>query len=174
MEWFCGCLPAFSSSSTLPSPGEEGGRGGGRRGWEEGESQGRGEQGWKPRVTDSFCLDFPICTMGLHCLHFDLFILAVLGLCSHMQVFSGCGVQSSHCHSFSCYGAPALGARAQWLWCRGLVAPRHVGSSCTRDGTHVPCIERQILNHWTTRQAPLHSFFFNRYLHVRPCSECSA
>ena len=33
----------------------------------------------------------------------------------------------------------------------GLVALRHVGSSPTRYRTHVPCIGRQILNHWTTR-----------------------
>ena len=69
-----------------------GSQGWGKGGWEEGESQGRGEPGWKPGVTDSFCLDFPICTMGLHCLPFYLFIylfiLAVLGPCSHMQVFS--------------------------------------------------------------------------------------
>jgi len=32
------------------------------------------------------------------------------------------------------------------------VAPRHVGSSQTRDQTRVPCIGRQILNHWTTRE----------------------
>ena len=30
-----------------------------------------------------------------------------------------------------------------------LVAPRQVGSSQTRDPTGVPCIARQILNHWT-------------------------
>ena len=34
-----------------------------------------------------------------------------------------------------------------------LVALRHVGSSQTRDRTSVPCIERQILNNWTTREA---------------------
>ena len=38
----------------------------------------------------------------------------------------------------------------QKLWCTGLVALWHVGSSWTRDGTHVPCIGRQILNPWTT------------------------
>ena len=35
-------------------------------------------------------------------------------------------------------------AQAQWLWCAGLVAPRHVGSSRTRARTCVPCIGRQI------------------------------
>ena len=28
-------------------------------------------------------------------------------------------------------------------------------SSPARDPTHVPCIGRQVLNHWTTREAPL-------------------
>ena len=34
-----------------------------------------------------------------------------------------------------------------------LVAPWYVGSSSTRDPTHVACIVRQILNHWSTREA---------------------
>ena len=42
-----------------------------------------------------------------------------------------------------------------------------IGSSCNkeenwlflaRDQTHVPCIRRQILNHWTTREVPTTSF----------------
>ena len=45
-------------------------------------------------------------------------------------------------------------AQAQ-LWSVDLVAPWHVRSSGTRDETGVPCIARQILNHWTTREAPL-------------------
>ena len=35
-----------------------------------------------------------------------------------------------------------------WPWgMRGLTSPR-------RDGTHTPCIGRQSLNHWTTREVP--------------------
>ena len=34
----------------------------------------------------------------------------------------------------------------------------HVGSSHTRDQTHVPCIGRQIPNHWTTREAQIWLF----------------
>ena len=41
----------------------------------------------------------------------------------------------------------------------GLVAPWHKGSSGTRDQTCVPCIDRQILNHWTTRDIPQYMFF---------------
>ena len=39
------------------------------------------------------------------------------------------------------------------LWCLGLTVPWHEGSSRTRDWTSVSCIARQILNHWTTREA---------------------
>ena len=83
-----------------------------------------------------------------------------------------CGARASHCGGFSCCGARALGAQASvvvarglsscgsWalecrlssLWCTGLVAPWHVGSSRTRARTRVPCIGRQILNHCTTRE----------------------
>jgi len=43
----------------------------------------------------------------------------------------------------------------------GLVAPPHVGSSQTRDGTYVPCIGRWILNHWTTREVQ-HWLYLNK------------
>ena len=46
------------------------------------------------------------------------------------------------------------------MWRKGLVAPRHVGSSRTRDRTCVPCIGRQILNHCATREA-LNKLFLN-------------
>ena len=42
------------------------------------------------------------------------------------------------------------GAQAQQLWCTGLVALQHVGSSQTRDRTR---IVRWMLNQWTTREA---------------------
>ena len=50
-------------------------------------------------------------------------------------------------------GFSSCGAWAQWLWCMGLVAPRHVGSSWTRAQTRVPSIGRWILNDHTTREA---------------------
>ena len=49
---------------------------------------------------------------------------------------------------------------SQYLWHTGLAALRHLGSSWTRDRTHVSCIGRQILYHWTTREAPSSIFFF--------------
>ena len=84
-----------------------------------------------------------------------------------------CGARASHCGGFSCCGAQALGTWASVVEARGLsscgsqalerrlsscgvgsVALRHVGSSWTRVRTHVPCIGRQILNPWTTREVP--------------------
>ena len=49
----------------------------------------------------------------------------------------------------------SAGSRGHWLqWSQltVLVAPQHVGSSLTRDWICVPCISRQILKHWTTRE----------------------
>ena len=43
--------------------------------------------------------------------------------------------------------------RAQQPWHTGSAALRHVRSSRTRDRTCVPCIARQILSHWATREA---------------------
>ena len=76
-----------------------------------------------------------------------------------------CGARASHCRGFSCCrGLQARGlqqlwfvgsrAQAQQLWCTGLLAPRHVGSSRTRARTHVPCIGRWILNHCATQGSP--------------------
>ena len=39
-------------------------------------------------------------------------------------------------------GSPGSGAQAQQLWQMSLVFPWHVGSSQTRDGTHVSCFGR--------------------------------
>ena len=54
-------------------------------------------------------------------------------------------------------------AQAQQLWRMGLVSPRHVGSSRTRDGTRVPCIGRWILNHCATREAHRFRFYIQVY-----------
>ena len=39
-------------------------------------------------------------------------------------------------------------ARDQCMWYTDVVVSRHVGSSLTRDWTHIPRTGRQILNHW--------------------------
>ena len=77
--------------------------------------------------------------------------------CSEWGTLSSCGVWASYCRGFSPCRAQALRVQTQKLWCIGWLSSRHVGSSCTRDQTCVPCIGRQIPNHWTTRevQTPL-------------------
>jgi len=65
-----------------------------------------------------------------------------------------CRVWASHCGGFPCCREQAVGTWAAViaaLGLTGIVVPRHVGSSRIRNQTHVPCIGRQILNHWTTR-----------------------
>ena len=51
---------------------------------------------------------------------------------------------------------PGSRAQAQELWRTVLVPPWHVGSSWTRDRTHVSCTGRWILHHWATREGLLH------------------
>ena len=68
-------------------------------------------------------------------------------------LLSSCSARASHRRGFSCRGAQALGSRAsgaasvqaQQLLFSGLVAPRHVGSSLSRDQTRVSCTGKQIL-----------------------------
>ena len=68
------------------------------------------------------------------------------------RAFSSCGARTSCCSGFSVeHRLWVLGLRQSW--CTGLAVPWNVGSSQTRGRTSVPCIARQILNHWTTREA---------------------
>ena len=54
-----------------------------------------------------------------------------------------------------------LSARGlQELWHMGCVALWHVEVSLTRDWTHISCIGRQTLNHWTTKEVQHISFSF--------------
>ena len=99
--------------------------------------------------------------------------LAVLGLCCCAQAFSSCSewgllfiavrgfliavASPVEEHGLQAHGLQQLWlagsrAQAQQLWCMGLVAPQHVGSSQARDRTHVSCIGRGILNLCTTRE----------------------
>ena len=87
--------------------------------------------------------------------------------CSQWGPLSRFGAWAPHHAGFSWRGARAVGrtvfsccsewaqwlrlpgsrAEAQKLWCTGLVAPQHVGSSRIRDQTHVSRIGRWILYH---------------------------
>ena len=98
-----------------------------------------------------------------------VFIPAGFPSCSKQGAVRCCSVPSL-CSGFSCCRAQSLGhtgfcsCSLQALECRlsscgiWVSAPRQVGSSQTRDQTHIPCIARQILNRWTTREA--HTFLF--------------
>ena len=107
---------------------------------------------------------------------FIYLFMAALGLCCCAWVFSSCGERGLHSllwragfslqwllllrstgsrrAGFSSCGTPALERRLRSCGARGLVAPRHVGSSWTRARTRLPCIGRRILNHCATREAP--------------------
>ena len=87
-----------------------------------------------------------------------------------MGLLSSSGAQASRCGGFSRRGAQALGrvdsvAVALGLQSAGLVVVTHRLSCLTARGifsvahglfpmdqTHVSCIGRQILNHWTTKK----------------------
>ena len=92
---------------------------------------------------------------------------AFFSSCLEWGLLSSCGARASHWGGFSCehklkgtwasavatYGlsicsSPALEHRQ--LWCKGLDAPRHVGSPQIRGPTHVSFIGSQILNQWST------------------------
>jgi len=64
-----------------------------------------------------------------------------------------CGAQASHCGGFSCCGAQALKCAGSAAGTHGLSCLRACGIFQSRDQTCVHCIGRQILNHWTTREA---------------------
>ena len=74
--------------------------------------------------------------LGLHC------CTRAFSSCHECGLLSSCGVQDSR-------------AWASVVAARGLSCSVACGSSLTRDWTCVPCIGRQILNHWTTRDVPI-------------------
>ena len=87
---------------------------------------------------------------SLRCVGFSLqWLLLLWSMGSRHMGFSSCSTWAQQLW--------LAGSRAQvrYLWHTGLVAPRHVGYSQTRDRTRVPCIGRRILNHCATREVPL-------------------
>ena len=78
-----------------------------------------------------------------------------------------CGAQAFHCGGFSCCTAQALGMLASVVVVRGLSCPEACGILQTRDQTRIPCIGRQILNHWTTREVQRYVFGSDRCCFIR-------
>ena len=94
----------------------------------------------------------------------------------------GCSVWASH------RGGLSLPHAAPTLCCKGLVAPRHVGSSWVRDRPRIPFIGRRILIHCVTREALhfclsfspdlrkrtfIHSFFHTKCISYGLVHKCS-
>ena len=91
---------------------------------------------------------------SLLCVGFSLrWLLLLQSTGSRRTGFSSCGRQAQQLW--------LVGSRAQAQQLRhtGPVAPQHVGSSRTRAQTLVPCIGRWILNHCTTREAPVCTYY---------------
>ena len=68
---------------------------------------------------------------------------------------------------------PGSRAQAKWSWCSGLLVPRHVGLSQTRDQTGVSCAGRWILytepagkpQRWVFKHADLLHSFIHSFIH---------
>ena len=106
--------------------------------------------------------------------HSYLFIqLAALGLLCGAQAFSGCrgpgllfevhrlllAVASLAAHDLWALGLQWLQHRASEVVVHRLVCAMACGICFwTRDWTPVPCIGREILHHWTTREVPINGF----------------
>ena len=78
--------------------------------------------------------------------------------CSKQGLLSSWDVWASLCSGFSCGRAEALDHEGFSSCGPQAVSPQHVESSWARGQTHVPCIGRWILNHWTTREVHLYHF----------------
>ena len=85
--------------------------------------------------------------------------------CKGHGLLSGYSVRAANCSGFSCrdrlQSTQASVAAASGLSSTGSVVaqyelscPWHMGSSQTKDWTHVSCTGRQMLYHWATREAP--------------------
>ena len=68
---------------------------------------------------------------------------------------------ASHCGGFCCCRAQSLGCVGfSSCWHMSAVAPWHMESFRTMDGTYVPCIGRLILKHETTGKPQTFYIFF--------------
>ena len=94
-----------------------------------------------------------------------LFVLFIFSCAEFSLVAASGGYSAVAVQGPLVVAASLVGARLQGEWASVVAAhglrrdpPRHVGSSPTRDRTCVACIARRILNHWTTREAPVPPF----------------
>ena len=126
-----------------------------------------------------FTFFFESRSLGIYSWLFQVFVAGCR--LSLAAAIGGCSLGVVQGFSRQELGAQALGRglrscgtwapehRPEQFWCMGLVAPRHVESSWTRDQTHVSCISRWILNHWTTREVPFTCILSSDFMLTAPC-----
>ena len=78
--------------------------------------------------------------------------MAVLSLYGCMWAFSSCGGCISHCGGSFCLGVWTLEPTGSIVVVNQLSCPSARGIVPEQGSNHIPCIGRQILNHWTTRK----------------------
>ena len=123
-------------------------------------------------------------------LHSSFLRLSLVAVSRSYSLISGLGLLTAaafvaehrlQAHRLQCLQASVAVARefsicsprTQQMWHTGLVAPRRVGSSQTRDQTHVPGTGRQTLIHGTARQVQLFLNFkseLNRRKNISTCA----
>ena len=78
--------------------------------------------------------------------------MAVLSLYGCIWAFSNYDGSISHCGGSSCLGVWALEPTGSIVVMNQLSCPSARGIVPDQGSNHIPCIGRQILNHWTTRK----------------------
>ena len=105
----------------------------------------------KDNVCVCVCVCFNFYPLIFGCARSSSLHMGSLQLC-RVGATLHCGVWASHCYGFSC-GTWAPGSWASVVVAHGLRCPTACGIFPDQGfKTHVPCIGRWILNHWTTRK----------------------
>ena len=103
-----------------------------------------------------FCFLIIFAALGLHYAVFSLIVASgscSLVMCRFLTVVAALVAE----HQLQQFWLPGSKTQAQQLWLMGLTVLRHVGSSRTKDQTHVPCTGRQTLP--LCQQGVLHCVF---------------
>ena len=75
--------------------------------------------------------------------------------CIYLAAVSLSRIFSALCRIFCCCARILVVVHRFWNTCAQLPHGMWDLGSLTRDWTHVPCIAKQILNHWTMREVPV-------------------
>ena len=89
--------------------------------------------------------------------------MAALCLCCCMQAFSTCGASASHCGGFSYWRAQDLEYTGSVVAAHRFSCPEAWGIFPDQGSNPRPCIGRQILSHWTTREDCQLKILFSTY-----------